>query len=440
MEILIRMNPSSSVSLQTVMFPDLALLTIKGVEYDAVLSILNERKIPTSRVDGVQLGLVITFTLGQESNRPIRVIVVAGADEQGPVKSGVFTSSVLHMFRPASILMLGMCAGVDKSMGLGDVIIIINAFPLDEGLLDANEKFHSDGRRVSADPHATALANYAISNAPDLLRVQEGHSPRIYTGDGVTGSVVREDGQIPTDLSRKIRAYEMEASGFMTAVDMYNSLCDDGLKSLCLGVYKGVADMANAEDRANALMKRERQAKATKNACMVALRAIELQGLNLLSKHETSSIAARAYTKSAAVLNKWNLTKSLHQQNTIAELTFKPANDACARVGVCGQEYVVLRPRPADPKRYTLASICDILQKNEVPVPQVILDLIAKNDSERREDGFVLEFRNRAPTLTGFRKKMDSSSTKKETKERSKADENQSTKKLKSSGADQGEE
>jgi len=358
-----------SVPLEEILFPDLAILTVKGVEAEAVKTALLEKGIPLQKVDANGHFSLHSFRC-KSAQRDIAVVLVAGANDQGPEKSGIFTMSALHLLKPASVVLVGMCAGL-KSCGLGDVAIILNAFPF-EGLIDRQGNFQSDGRRVSAGPKASHIANFVTSDmsAHILTRILQDHMPKARMVDAVSGSVVREDGKIDTSQSRKIGAYEMEASSFMTAVQEYND-ADPRVRCENLGVYKGVSDLAEPDNRQQDKLRY--QGIATRNAVLFFLAALEYQGppIAVLS---TSAPITRAYARCCYDQSSMRAVKSALTARTLAHLS----DGSSSRVEETNYLGVYVA---TEEKQYSFKELRELYNSYQIAMPT----FLASRTKERKE-------------------------------------------------------
>jgi nucleoside phosphorylase len=422
------------LSIEDVIYPDVALLTSKGIEFEAACIALSAKKIPFHSVDGLPHFRMVSFELSKAQSSPIRVVLVAGASDQSPEKSAIFATSVLHALRPASVMMIGMCAGLPP-LNLGDVAIILTSFPAFEGLVNSQGEFKSDGRRVSASTLATHTANSAISDmCPSLSRLVPHHVAKAKIVDGISGSVVVDDhAGVDLTKSRKIEAYEMEASAFLTAVEEYNSSMstDSWKKCWSLGVYKGVSDLAGSEHRENATEKKDMQMKATMNAFKVALFGLISHAIGQLAPYQQSSTAARALVKVSEEAAFWNAVKTKNSDVCIEGLQTKPFESRWLRTG--RTSFFNLAQRAVSNGKFTAQQIRERYEENDEEVPDFLNALLIpeQSDSLSREGGtFYLAPVKKDPTSNRKQKTLAKSKPESELRPDKKQKMNNSTQPL----------
>ena len=176
----------------------------------------------------------------------LRWVICSGVN-QGPESGAAGIAALLGRLQPRSVLMLGMCAGRDGKLSLGDVACAGAATHIYEGKLKDGGVFLKDGRRKD-NQNATKVARSAEKVSQELSSRLKPQGRRVQYVEFASGPMVDESGSVWKEcLSRHFNAYDMEASAFFTATEMYEQLFDVSLD--VLGVYKGVMDYGTAASR-----------------------------------------------------------------------------------------------------------------------------------------------------------------------------------------------
>ena len=227
--------------------------------------------------------------LGGMHNRFGRVVLggkeltvgIVCLDEMGLSHSAAVVSSLIDLFRPQYIAMLGMCCGLKKNLNpdkaadrstskLGDVIVASETSCWDEGKYQDSDpallasplfynravnkhpdtEFWRDVDRVLDDQESSIESEIrAFYKSRDLIDIQNRLQGVVFSPEAVihrwpmvSGPCVVDSDNLIDEIEKRFpRAYglEMEAHGVYTAVD-----CCFGLKPKAL-VIKGIADFGD---------------------------------------------------------------------------------------------------------------------------------------------------------------------------------------------------
>jgi nucleoside phosphorylase len=211
------------------------------------------------------------FELPVQSGAPYRCAATF-IDDMGPTEAALATDRFLSRRHPGTMVMLGIAAGIDGFIKLGDVVVAkhvgcyLNRARIDPGQaktfdicpggesfpctapltkIAANLEFASDGIyrtwQTSSGADLTELVPEATRRKKLLKKGWLDARPQLVTGQIASGPVVaasREFVEWVLSVNRKYVALEMEAGGMLSA--MYSS----GLPARSL-VLRGVSDFGD---------------------------------------------------------------------------------------------------------------------------------------------------------------------------------------------------
>jgi len=190
-------------------------------------------------------------------------VVFAAMADMGQAWSGVFASEALRLWRPTTVVQVGIAGSVDKDVSVGDVIIPQEVIGYEVGdAIDTPNgpdiRFRSTGTQT--DLALLGSAHALQDNAEEYLAWQEdayniskedletnaaGRRPSAHIGAKqilASGNLVMKSKQFSEKLrattNHKITAFEMEAKGLYNAI----RLADDSPATL---IIRGISDAAN---------------------------------------------------------------------------------------------------------------------------------------------------------------------------------------------------
>jgi len=208
---------------------DIAVITALRSELDAVLALPYEWK--TVRYPGNSIGYN-HGTIKKKDGTNIS-IVAAAAFSKGMPSSAALAAQVCILFRPKFIVMLGICAGVQRKTNLGNVIVADPTWDWGSGKIAES----GDGERIflaapQQRPLNTQISQLCLDLSADAALVRtirsgwSGKLPegefKVQVGPMASGaSVLANDATIQeiTSQNRDLIAVEMEAYAVMAAAE-----------------------------------------------------------------------------------------------------------------------------------------------------------------------------------------------------------------------------
>ena len=230
---------------------DIVFLTaLPHVEYEAVL------KLPLDWAEHQEINddnVYHTATMSL-SDGSVKRVLATSLSHMGIAAAAATTASICVKFKPALIVMTGICAGIKGRVELGDILIADPTWDWGSGKLtiaDGVARFLSAPTQVALDPALRRkIQHVATSNLymNDIYASWTGKrppvNPRVHVGPVATGAVVLEDPQTVELIKSQNRAtngVEMEAYGVMAAA--FNS----GPNRPKAMAVKSVCDFADPE-------------------------------------------------------------------------------------------------------------------------------------------------------------------------------------------------
>jgi nucleoside phosphorylase len=229
---------------------DFAIITALQIELEAVLSKLGTYKIIANESER------LTFYLGNVGNAKV---IVTCMDKMGNVNAALTATIVLERFHPGTVLMVGIAAGFEGKVKLGDVVVAESCY------YDGSDKETADGklsapRQIPTSPlWLSRSKNYWYVNRKISIQVSSpasGFQPDVHHGVIVSSEmVVGSPGRMAKLLKahRECRALAMEGYGVAEAtwlrrVDFLEirGICDFGDASKNDNWHKYAADVAAA--------------------------------------------------------------------------------------------------------------------------------------------------------------------------------------------------
>jgi nucleoside phosphorylase len=191
-------------------------------------------------------------TIYNRANEPLTVLVICLPDS-GPLHTALVLKPLLQEFHPRFAAMTGICAGYEKKVHLGDLVIAQYAYHYEEGKIicgpDGQLQHLPEMRTVSSPTQVIQYARGFDGWKKSVTRMkrqflkrslQKSEEPEKHIAPMASGMAVRGDNPFPwltEHLNRKTLALDMEAASF------YLTLCDfPHIRSL---VVKGVCDYAD---------------------------------------------------------------------------------------------------------------------------------------------------------------------------------------------------
>lgn len=153
--------------------------------------------------------------------------VVLAAVGSGKVQAGLYTSLLISRFSPHMMYGIGICAGIDPDLHVGDMVVVQSAVQYD---LDLQQFGYSRGDINGPLPRYIQAENWADAY-PGIRRVVAGTADRF-----MTSSYVREHPWLRDDLH--IHIADMESYVWMAAASVWNTPC---------GIFRVVSDTVSGE-------------------------------------------------------------------------------------------------------------------------------------------------------------------------------------------------
>jgi len=180
-------------------------------------------------------------------------VVAASAMKKGLSASAALTSKLISRTKPRVVFMVGICAGVRKKTGIGDVVIASPTWDWGSGKhvegTDGSVVFRSGALQSASKPELIEIINDVAEDASTIRTLRanwEGKVPEgelaVRTGPMASGASVLANVRVVNDViipqNRDVIAVEMEGYGVMAAAEAFN------VPSI---VIKSVCDFADAE-------------------------------------------------------------------------------------------------------------------------------------------------------------------------------------------------
>lgn len=221
---------------------DICYLTaLRTPELDGVL------RLPYDWDEEEEVGNGILVRRGQRLiGGVMRRAVCAHASQAGPIATAFLTHFMLEKYRPRTLLMTGVCGGVDSSIKLGDVVIAEKSWDWQSGKWHSGGIFDAAPDQKEADSKLKAFALKAKDWVHSFLAVYEGKKPKaqptVHLGPMVSGSSVVADPTLHEKFKvqhRKSLAVDMECYSLYFSASAWDAPV---AKVICI---KGVSDLAN---------------------------------------------------------------------------------------------------------------------------------------------------------------------------------------------------
>ena len=183
-------------------------------------------------------------------DREISIVAVRQLDK-GLTAAAVTTTKAICLWRPSVVVMTGICAGVEQSVALGDLVIAVQCFEHASGQLVDGEIVPLQNR-ISLQPwfldylmsisDSQSFATTIQSEYPGQL--PEDFAMRIHYGPMACGPLVVKDHKYMAKLrshEHSLLALDMESYGVALAA----SMCSTPARTVHAVIVKGVVDYAD---------------------------------------------------------------------------------------------------------------------------------------------------------------------------------------------------
>lgn len=163
-----------------------------------------------------------------------RSIIVASAFQMGMPASTALSMKIINLFRPKYLFMAGICAGIEGSVNLGDIIVVDQSWDYGSGKINSKD----DQQVFQIEPYPLRLGAALKANALELqgkkdviasiqndwIGVESDKSVlRVHIGPMPSGAAVIANkdvaNQVKDGQHRKLLGIEMEAYGVMCAAE-----------------------------------------------------------------------------------------------------------------------------------------------------------------------------------------------------------------------------
>ena len=187
------------------------------------------------------------------ANGQVRSVVAVHQPRMGMVASAITTSKIIEKFRPRVVTMTGICAGIESSVSLGDVIFADPAWDYQSGKHKSSSTgtiFEIAPDQIPADTSAAGAMRQLAQDSSLLFELAGQHpqcdnfAPKLHVGPMASGSAVIADEDIVAKIlpqNRKLKGLEMEIYGVYSAVTMAR------IPRPNVYAIKTVCDLANSE-------------------------------------------------------------------------------------------------------------------------------------------------------------------------------------------------
>ena len=183
-------------------------------------------------------------------DREISIVAVRQLDK-GLTSAAVTTTKAICLWQPSVVVMTGICAGVEQSVALGDLVVATQCFEHSSGQLVDGEIVPLQNR-ISLEPW---FLDYlmSISDSPECPMTVQGGYPgplakdfamRIHYGPMACGPLVVKDPKYMNKLrshEHSLLAVDMESYGVALAA----SMCSTPARTVHAVIVKGVVDFAD---------------------------------------------------------------------------------------------------------------------------------------------------------------------------------------------------
>jgi nucleoside phosphorylase len=237
------------------------LVTATNVETSTVLE-LAEARIGIKAELRAE-GKIAYWHLGELNGH--QVLIVQSQRGSGGVGGSAFTvSDAIRSLKPSAVIAVGICFGMPRKTALGDVILAqqLQAYELQRAGVD---RTIPRGDKVSSDPGLFARLQ---ARGLDRARIERGL--RVKAGLLLSGEKLVDDTSFRDQLEElepEAVGGEMEGTGVAAAANREKTPWI---------VVKGVCDFADGKKR---VKKKERQARAARNAADLVLEVLATVGL-----------------------------------------------------------------------------------------------------------------------------------------------------------------
>ena len=236
---------------------DVAVLTVLREELDATLRAfgLSDRTFEVVGQQRFYRAQVPTHSRAE----PLSVVITAAGEPLNPHINRSL-DALLQRYTPRAVFLLGIAAGIQEKVGLGDVVVSRSVFYYEPTRLTEGGAEPRPQHEKSADAYGSGIFHYNPQRTdyrdkvsqylrelgPEQLPagIELDHCPRVFA-DNVTiaaGETVLRDGQFLPGLRQRfdntIIAADQESYGFARAVH--------GLPWL---IFRGISDHGDAEQR-----------------------------------------------------------------------------------------------------------------------------------------------------------------------------------------------
>jgi nucleoside phosphorylase len=172
-------------------------------------------------------------------------IIAAAACEMGLVASAILTTKLILRWKPELVIAVGICAGRDKSLRLGDTIVSSASFLYRFGFYQ-NGKFGQRKRSCEASEHVKPIIARFETSWPGIAKQKFSRlrrKPRVILGEYAAADFVMKDTRVMRELrksNRNFYALDMESYAIARAAEILKvpygavivkSVSDHGTKS-----------------------------------------------------------------------------------------------------------------------------------------------------------------------------------------------------------------
>ena len=225
-------------------YKTIILITALEDEYNAVCTIFGKEK------ETFKSGLKYCSIKYKIKNINIKVIIIKQYS-MGMISASSATTYAIHKFKPQMILMCGVCAGVNKEIQLGDLIVFTPVFDYECGKY-IEGKFYPDFRHHQIDGKSRGIVEKMRNDKLLKRKIKDGYTYKegtpvtelnIHVCQGATGSAVIADPNKVEGIAehqRSLSAIDMESY----AVAEIASIASE--KKIPWLVVKGVQDHADS--------------------------------------------------------------------------------------------------------------------------------------------------------------------------------------------------
>ena len=209
-----------------------------------------------SRTIGVQFertarqGTSYLRGIHRDGDRQISIVAVRQLDK-GLTSAAVTATKAICIWQPSVVVMTGICAGVEHSVALGDLVVAVQCFEHASGQLVDGEILPLQNRIALQSWFVDYLRS--ISDSPEFAPAIESAYPgelpedfamRIHYGPMACGPLVVKDPKYMTTLrahEHSLLAMDMESYGVALAAAM----CSTPARTVHAVIVKGVVDYAD---------------------------------------------------------------------------------------------------------------------------------------------------------------------------------------------------